>query len=188
MEKKEINIVPKVNKIIQFQGDSITIKPYISNESKFNMIYEYVTSLFESDDIVINYMKAQNKLIFKIIDECCLDVKLVFTTNDDENKIIIENIFSSGFWELVKNNIENYDSFIEELEYAISFAQKENYSTKKILTYITDWVNKELSSDKLQSIVKEIDKQKESLSEVFPIIKVDEQPKKVRKSKKALLE
>jgi hypothetical protein len=190
MEKKTINIVPKANLIMKFQGNDIEIKPYISNELKTSLIQEFVNYLFGDDNILNNYLVAGNVMVIRILKDCCVSIDFEFGIDDDKDAETINNIYASGLWDLVRDHIDNFESFREELEYSISFVQKEKYSFKELFKYISEWVDKELSSDKLKMIANQIDEQKKSLSEVIPIIKTDEvkPEKKIRKSKKVLLD
>ena len=195
MEKKQYNIVSKPTMVLNFQGNSITLKPYISNELKSMLIQEYVESLYSDDNIIRNYIIANNILTIRIIQSCCVDIDLNLGKDEKKDEETISNIFDSGLWDKVKENLDNYDSFREELEYAISFVQKENYSFKQLFKYISQWAETELSGDKLKTLKEEFSKETSKLSKFIPTVEaqieevVENKPvKKIRKSKKALLE
>lgn len=138
----KINIVMSDvdNKLIDFDGNQIIIRPYLTMTDKIVLITEYIENIYDDSkkDIATKYITAEMALMLHIIDFC---------TNINTDNLAINLIIANKLWHTIKINILGYDEFIEDLKNVIEMVDKKNsldksvgnvldMATSKVINYI----------------------------------------------------
>lgn len=180
MEKRQFNIVPKQTKRIPASdfgsnGDNeIEISLYIGAEDKFHIISQYVNDLFSTEDMVIGYETAEQKLIFSILSSNT-NIDIGLGTDEETNRRKIDAIFTSGLWNVIKGYILNYEDMRKEIREVVDLAIKEQQSFKNIFNSITEFVDKFLSSDKMKELSEQLKEQAKEVGKFYPNVKIDDE-------------
>lgn len=125
MEKTFIGIDPLKNVKIEFQDKFLIIDPYLSLATRKILSSDYIETLFDENDVdlVSRFMKAEHIIILGIVD---------VNTNVDIENIGVDLLISSGLWNIVKQNIKNYDDFYKDLQILVSMVREEKALEKSV--------------------------------------------------------
>jgi hypothetical protein len=133
MEKQKIKVAPREWIHTEFgkQGEFL-IKPYLSLDDKLKLSEAYFNAIFKNDDADYTYamkeFEAEYAVIIGVVD-LCTDLSI-----DSENNSGFENITSSGLWEFIRGQIENYYEFRNELNNIFAHIREDNALEKSIGT------------------------------------------------------
>lgn len=192
MDKREIDIVVKPMVEIKCQEKIISVKPYISQETQFNLAQEYAAIIFSTENFANNYYSAEWYLVLNIIDQC---TNLMVIEKDSEKNIDIDTLISSGLWYEIRNKIENYNEFREFLKEICqtikeqkalekSFGQALDKITNKIIEFIDKIGQIDLSKEGVANLVSGLNSQVEKFKTDFPTSEITPPVKAKRHYKK----
>jgi hypothetical protein len=190
MEKQKIKVTPIEWIRTEFgkQGE-FQIKPYLSLNDKLKLSEAYLNAIFKNDDIKYTYamkeFEAEYAVVIGIID-LCTDLSI-----DDENNNGFENITSSGLWEFIRGQIENYYEFRNELNNIFTHIREDITLEKSIGTtfdklyeavmgLINQFSNADISDEGMKRAAETFKSSLESLQIKDPLIPTISE-KKVRK-------
>jgi hypothetical protein len=106
MEKSNL-IIPTLELVeFKFNKQIVIVDPYITLANKVVLIRHYVENLFNSDDLVANYVHAEWQLVLEI----CNDQTSIKLLEESDN-VELEQLFSSGLWIQVQDHLVNYTDF-----------------------------------------------------------------------------
>ena len=165
MEKTDIKISSKEMTIIPFGEGIIKISPYIALSDKLIIIKNYISCLQDDSDLSVSYLKAEYGLILGVFN---------FNTSIDVNNVSVEDLVGSGLWDKVKEKIENYVEFRQQIMEVYNLTKESNNSWKHIFEYISTWVDSQLSSDKLKNLSAELAKETKKIDKYYPTAKEPE--------------
>jgi DNA repair ATPase RecN len=163
MEKIELPVSSKKLTEIEHKDTTISVDPYISLSNEKQLIRDYTTSYFQSDDIVASYIEAEYSLVLQIL-SYQTSLKIV----DDEKVILdIDNFMATELWNKIKDSIKNYAIFIEHLSVIIKRIEDQKALEKsiganidKIATKAFEFLDKvsqlDLSEDGVKKMVGEL--------------------------------
>lgn len=172
----------KKEKVIEFQKTDITILPYLKEEVKLELSKNYIDALFnENWNMSESYYQAQWSLIIGILSS---------NTNIDYNVENFDNIVNCGLWDSIKNNIDNYDEFISDLNNIVNYEyQKRSIgnSINKFANKATEFINYigtlDLSEEGISNLLKVIQDKNNELKENSVDLKEKKPTKKQNKVK-----
>lgn len=172
----------KKEKVIVFQKTDITILPYLKEEVKLELSKNYIDALFnENWNMSESYYQAQWSLIIGILSS---------NTNIDYNVENFDNIVNCGLWDSIKNNIDNYDEFISDLNNIVNYEyQKRSIgnSINKFANKATEFINYigtlDLSEEGISNLLKVIQDKNNELKENSVDLKEKKPTKKQNKVK-----
>lgn len=170
MEKSTFEFHPNKNVRIDFQGHDIVIDPNISIATKKVLTTDYIETFFDENDqdVVSRFVKAEYVIMLGIID---------VNTNVDISNIGVDLIISSGLWNIVKQNIKNYDAFYADLMYLVSYVREQKaleQSVGQSLDRIMDDVNAlidkllnvDFSKEGIADLLKTLNVEKDNINEI----------------------
>jgi hypothetical protein len=151
---------------IDHNGQEIIVNPYISLTTKTILFRNYIESYYKIGDIVNNFLDAKYSLILGIIDLC---------TNISLENIDIDALISSGVWDKIRINIKNYNDVTADLYIILKFISEKNSMEKsmsstfdKLSESIINFMhNLDLSSDGINSLIKELNKETSEFDKKF---------------------
>jgi len=181
MDKLDFVIVgPEVIKFV-FQKQDVEVLPYILESAKLELAKGYLMLLSEIEDSCLAFYGAEASLVLGIMKECT-NVKV------DENNI--ESIISSGLWNLVKNKIENYEEFRNDLKQIFenelnkkSFGQAFDKIANGVLEFLDKIGDVDLSPDGVSKLIEGLKSETLKIEEKFPGITTEKATKKPRKKR-----
>lgn len=170
MEKITFDFIPHKNVRVELQGQDIVIDPHISLATKKVLTTDYIETFFDENDqdVVSRFVKAEYVIMLGIID---------VNTNVDISNIGVDLIISSGLWNIVKQNIKNYDAFYADLMYMVSYVREQKaleqsigQSLDRIMDDVNSLIDKLLSVDfskeGISDLLKTLNAEKESINEI----------------------
>jgi len=172
----------KKEKIIEFQKNDIIILPYLKEEVKLDLSKNYIEALFNEEfNICENYYQAQWSMIIGILSS---------NTNVDYDVENFDNIVNGGLWDLIKNNIDNYNDFILDLKNIVNYEyQKRSIgnSINKLANKTIDLINYigtlDLSEEGISKLLKSIQDKTDELKNAPIELKEKKLTKKQGKAK-----
>ena len=123
-EKVLLKMNEKEPKKIPLDEVVILVKPYIAFEDKIAIAQAYIESLFGGGDTATDYISARYVCMHGIVDVC--------TNIDIEGTNMAEIILSHGYWGKIKDEIENYDEFMSELDCVVEMIMAQSSFSKKL--------------------------------------------------------
>jgi len=175
MEKIKVDFPEKEVVKFYFGKNEILVNKYLSLDVKYLLINNFAESLILSkyNDNMFweKYVSAKYELILGIVDKC--------TNVDISQDDIIENLISTGLWDRISSNIKNLSEFQceldEILDYSFTLREIESNSMSKIGEKISEFINKvseiDFSSEAVKQLIEELNKGRNTLSEIYPTIK-----------------
>jgi hypothetical protein len=138
MDKVKLEIKTPENKIIEYDGVSIEINPFIDFPEEVLLINEYIKDFFgELTEIVIEKTKYH---IFEA--ECRLMYYIIqLNTNIDMSNVDNNIYVDDKLWEMITSEISNYWNFRERLDnvvYEVKEQEKLDNSLGKVLSNILE--------------------------------------------------
>ena len=175
MEKIKISLDVNKQETKVCDGMAYQIVPYLSLESKLQIIEPYLESLFADANIAKNYLIAEYSLMVSVVDFC--------TNIDIEDEDIIGKLVSTGLWDEIRKNIINYNEFRKELETIVEMRKEQDsvFSNLNDLIFrIGDFITNISQLDFSENGMKELAKGFESLNKNVDGLKntFGEEPKK----------
>ena len=198
MEKKSIEIKKTAKPIVvEFQGQEITVLPYLTLETKKTLMMYYLSTMNDYNPIEDNFLVAENSLILGIIDhQTDIEIDNIFHRVENENvKVSIDEIISSGLWDLVKANLVNLAEFKIEIDKVVKLAREDIAIQKSvgmtfdklsngIMNFLSKISEVDLSKEGVSKILEALDQQKDEYNKIVDPSKVKES--KPRKKKEIL--
>jgi hypothetical protein len=134
MDKVKLEIKTPENKIIEYDGVSIEINPFIDFSEEVLLINEYIKDFFgDITEIVVEKTKyhvfeAECRLMFYII-----QLNTNIDMSDVDNNIYVDD----KLWEMITREITNYWNFkrrLDEVVYEVKEQEKLDNSLGKVLS------------------------------------------------------
>jgi hypothetical protein len=69
LEKIVLPVKDKRFTEMEYKGSTIWIDPYITLKNQTELIRNYISSYFQDDDIVKNYIEAEGSMVLQILDK-----------------------------------------------------------------------------------------------------------------------
>jgi hypothetical protein len=202
MEKQKIKVVPMEWIRAEFgkQGE-FKIKPYLSLDDKLKLSEAYLNAIFKNDDTdythAMKELEAEYAIVIGVVD-LCTDLSI-----DNENDSGFENITSSGLWEFIRGQIENYYEFREELSHVFAHMREDISLEKsigstfdkladKVMELIEQFSHADISDEGMKKAAETFKSSLETLQieppvPPVPLIVPEKKPRKNRVSKKESL-
>jgi len=153
-------------------GESATIEvnPYINLNNQITFTLEYLKNLFDDPDIVFpaSMTMAEHVLVLNIISE---------NTNIDLDGINSDMIYSTGLWNIIQSNLENYANFRYDLKRSIDIYLQKKIIESSMGNAVTNLFTKvegmldninQLNVDELSQGIEKISEGFDALNEKFP--------------------
>lgn len=145
MEKKKFSYKQDEEPVkIKFNGETISVQPYIRVAEKIVLIDRYISDYFypPEDSIKISSLNfdsvgAKHSLILAI-----LDLKTSIDIRDDE--FDLDDFLASGLWDEIKESIQNYAELEKDLLDAIE-NKKYQIEIETSISYVFSEFMKQLS-------------------------------------------
>lgn len=159
MEKIQINFSSDELSKFYFNGMEIQVIKNIPLQNKIAMVQWYLDAVLQEDIEPSKIMEVEMAIVLAIVDVCTNVL-----VNSDSYLIDVDNIINSGLWKLIREKIENYEEFREELKNILKISQ-ENYYYKKSISNTFDRISKKI--EELIDNVSKMDFSEESISNLI---------------------
>jgi len=185
MQKDNIKLnknVPQVE--FQFEESTIKVLKYVDLKTKTRIISSYIGLFFKDDDLLQNYLIAENSLILEVTD-LCTNVQIL-----GDNAIELEALVSSGLWDMIYPRIANYAEVRRDIQKLIEMTRANIFSEKSVgvildllfekLTEILENIsNVDFDSKNFSEVIDQLKLETAKLSEIFMPVTIT----KIRKKK-----
>ena len=165
MEK--IRIKPKAvpNSSFEINKQKIIVTPYIGLSDRIVLATSYIDALFSTDNMVENYLVAEDALAIAVIDIC---TNVEISSSDD---VDINYLIGSGLWEKVKSHIKNYSVLRRDIDRIVALVQAQNSTAgvlKEFLNKVTEVLEDvDISKEGIDNLVSQFQEQTAKLSETL---------------------
>ena len=185
MQKDNIKLnknVPQVE--FQFEESTIKVLKYVDLKTKTRIISSYIGLFFKDDDLLQNYLIAENSLILEVTD-LCTNVQIL-----GDNAIELEALVSSGLWDMIYPRIANYAEVRRDIQKLIEMTRANIFSEKSVgvildllfekLTEVLENIsNVDFDSKNFSEVIDQLKIETAKLSEIFMPVTIT----KIRKKK-----
>ena len=185
MQKDNIKLnknVPQVE--FQFEESTIKVLKYVDLKTKTRIISSYIGLFFKDDDLLQNYLIAENSLILEVTD-LCTNVQIL-----GDNAIELEALVSSGLWDMIYPRIANYAELRRDIQKLIEMTRANIFSEKSVgvildllfekLTEVLENIsNVDFDSKNFSEVIDQLKLETAKLSEIFMPVTIT----KIRKKK-----
>jgi len=185
MQKDNIKLnknVPQVE--FQFEESTIKVLKYVDLKTKTRIISSYIGLFFKDDDLLQNYLIAENSLILEVTD-LCTNVQIL-----GDNAIELEALVSSGLWDMIYPRIANYAEVRRDIQKLIEMTRANIFSEKSVgvildllfekLTEVLENIsNVDFDSKNFSEVIDQLKLETAKLSEIFMPVTIT----KIRKKK-----
>jgi len=186
MEKFDLSLKSKDLLVFDFQKQTIEVNPYFSLETKVLLARNYIDCLFRDEDIVANYLIAENGLICGILDRQT-------NINVDVKGFDIDAVVASGLWEEILKGL-NLNGLRQDIGKIIEY-RKGKYSLDSMIEKTLEKVGgfldaiSKLNVDDIRSASRQLSEEIKDLDTKFPgAFAVKESKPKSKKAKKVVNE
>jgi hypothetical protein len=188
MTKLDIKLVSESIIKLDFQKHDIEINPYISLESKYTLLNNYLQTVNNPEyDNIRKYIESEYALKLGIVE---------LQTNIDIHKITIDAIINSGLYEKIVSSIKNFYELRDDIDAVV---KRDNDSksvsiafvkmTDKVIEFLDKLSKVDLSTEGIQKLLAAFNVEAEKLKEYYPIVKTEiTKPVTKHKSKKDLIQ
>jgi len=197
VEKIKIDKKQRLEKrVIKFHKERIEIKPYINIKDALDIVSLVLGNYYNEEKGDVNLL-ASTKIDYSYFLAVC---KYMTNVETDEEESL-NDLIDSGFIEVVKENVLNYNDILKSIYFAIE--QKNNYDREKDLEFYIDEAfeeirvllkdsekNVNIETKELEKSLKELKdlqenglpKEKKNKTDIKPVVEVKEKKtKKVTK-------
>jgi len=185
MQKDNIKLnknVPQVE--FQFEESTIKVLKYVDLKTKTRIISSYIGLFFKDDDLLQNYLIAENSLILEVTD-LCTNIQIL-----GDNAIELEALVSSGLWDMIYPRIANYAEVRRDIQKLIEMTRANIFSEKSVgvildllfekLTEVLENIsNVDFDSKNFSEVIDQLKLETAKLSEIFMPVTIT----KIRKKK-----
>lgn len=185
MQKDNIKLninVPQVE--FQFEESIIKVLKYVDLKTKTRIISSYIGLFFKDDDLLQNYLIAENSLILEVTD-LCTNVQIL-----GDNAIELEALVGSGLWDMIYPRIANYAEVRRDIQKLIEMTRANIFSEKSVgvildllfekLTEVLENIsNVDFDSKNFSEVIDQLKLETAKLSEIFMPVTIT----KIRKKK-----
>ena len=159
MEKIEINFpIEEVSKFY-FNGKEVHVLKNIPLQNKIAMSQWYLDAILQEDIEASKIVEAEMSIVLGIVDSCTN-----ILVNEDSYIIDIDQLINSGLWKNIREKIDNYNEFRDELERISKIAQ-DSYYYKKSMSKTFDKISKKI--EELIDNVSQVDFSQEGISNLL---------------------
>jgi len=165
-----------------YKNTVVMVNPFIGINDKTIFAKNYINALFQGGDIVSNFIEAESGIILGVI-QLCTNVELP----EDTNAELLDYFVSSGLWNIVKQNVKNFEDVKSEIYKIVEMKNlteslPATLSTlfQKLSNLIDSVSDMDLSEDGIKKLMEALNVEKEKLNDIIPVIKnpVKRKPKK----------
>lgn len=197
VEKIKIDKKQRLEKrVIKFHKERIEIKPYINIKDALDIVSLVLGNYYNEEKGDVNLL-ASTKIDYSYFLAVCKYMTNVETDEEDS----LNDLIDSGFIEVIKENVLNYNDILKSIYFAIE--QKNNYDREKDLEFYIDEAFEEMrvllkdsennvnvETKELEKSLKELKdlqknglpKEKKNKTDIKPVVEVKEKKtKKVTK-------
>lgn len=147
VEKIKIDKKQKLeNRVIKFHKERIEIKPYINIKDALDIVSLVLGNYYNEEKGDVNLL-ASTKIDYSYFLAVC---KYMTNVETDEEESL-NDLIDSGFIEIIKENVLNYNDILKSIYFAIE--QKNNYDREKDLEFYIDE-----SFEEMRMLLKESEK------------------------------
>ena len=112
-------------KIVKFQKERIEIKPYIDLKDATDIISMVISNYYNPEIKNEDRLNVSSKILYTYI----LAVTEIMTNVETKGNETLNYLINSGFVEVLKNNILNYEDILKSIYFTID--QRNNYDREK---------------------------------------------------------
>ena len=197
VEKIKIDKKQRLEKrVIKFHKERIEIKPYINIKDALDIVSLVLGNYYNEEKGDVNLL-ASTKIDYSYFLAVCKYMTNVETDEEDS----LNDLIDSGFIEVIKENVLNYNDILKSIYFAIE--QNNNYDREKDLEFYIDEAFEEMrvllkdseknvnvETKELEKSLKELKnlqenglpKEKKNKTDIKPVVEVKEKKtKKVTK-------
>lgn len=147
VEKIKIDKKQKLeNRVIKFHKERIEIKPYINIKDALDIVSLVLGNYYNEEKGDVNLL-ASTKIDYSYFLAVCKYMTNVETDQEES----LNDLIDSGFIEIIKENVLNYNDILKSIYFAIE--QKNNYDREKDLEFYIDE-----SFEEMRMLLKESEK------------------------------
>ena len=130
-EKINISFPKRKTVTVSFNDSFVKIDPFISVNDRMDTIKTYIDALNKADDIVTGYVFAEYSLILSVLDKC---------TNINIEELLVDDAIESGLWNLVKQELKNYNSLLSDKETVLHMINNQQSSLVEITELMNEFM------------------------------------------------
>jgi len=180
---------------IEFGNAFISVKPYISLDSKVRIIKKIIESQ-KDIEVISGYFSSKYQMILGILEENTNINTKEFA--DDIYKL--DNLLASGLWEIIKGKITNFVEVENDVSTISEIYNKRNSAessfnilVKKITDLVTKISQVNLDPESIKNLITTLQVEANKVRQIIPVVKPEEikvevlpeeQLKKPRKNRK----
>lgn len=179
LNKKQIDLVTFLH-----NGQTITVDPVISSQTRLKALSLYRQYFFEAESIEEALVLAENALVLVILD----DQTDIIVPEVEEELLDIDNIVASGLFDEICSNLKNFHELLVNIDKMVKYVREDIAVSKSIGSVLDEVASKLIDfANKLPDngmmtpdFQKGVGEFAEQVSKLETILK----PKPQRKSKK----
>jgi hypothetical protein len=139
--KIKLDIKTPKNKVLDYNGQTILIRPYLSLAEQNVLIESYIETYFVKKESMIagvklDYMGAELKLVLAIVH---------YLTNIDVTLVDADVLDGSDLWREIKSKIKNYEDFYSKLNRTVSDMKEQILAETSVSALVSDLKDKAYS-------------------------------------------
>lgn len=191
MEKIQFNIVPMDYTEVSFKDKyglkQLKITPYISFTQKFLFTKVYLDAFYDKNKSVDErYYYAEQSLALVILDNCTNVQIFSGEEKNEPSSIDIDNIMSSGLWQIIEDKILNYKDLKLDIYAIIDITDRENSLANQAFNFIKDFDPSKIDLEEIKRWTNELKEKNEEPKLTEGAISIEGKPKRIRKPKKGI--
>ena len=170
MNKDSIDLTSRKPVKFEFNEKDVLVMPFIDLTNKAIYIKNYVQTYFDGMDFVDNYLEAEWGLMLSVVGD--------MTNFEIKETLDINTLIDSGFWDMIRSKIENYQEFRNDLQMILDYQNKQQEIEKsvgailenvsnKLIEFLNKLMELDVSSEGTSKLISELKETMQTFDSTF---------------------